>query len=371
MSPTKFFGSDVYTHYTATYAWNSNQMAHAMMGLAGTMLFVHAAPRLGLEVWYGALFFVIPFLKDTADYWVDRSNTGGVFGETAAHRRELLVDGVTDNLFWSVGMVLALFMALSRDGTPWYLYIVFVAAVLLIVAAVCCVGRLFNAQKRRYDSSGLPYYFRLPCYDGNLVAAWVIDSKASRDATSPVEEVERFVYRHDCRAQHLILVGPPRSSKTTLAAAIGSGLIVRGQTVRYMSKMQLIEEFNISGERSASQPAHPCDAGILITDDLDEPTGLDPILPALACKSTVWVVTSPRSGKAEDWTDLLGRGLRGRLVAVRLDTKSCRHRNNCRSPRSLAIALSSASLLVSAIAGVGSIILIVLPIDLFANQLLR
>ena len=65
MSPTRFFGSDVYTHYTATYAWNSNQMAHAMMGLAGTMLLVHAAPRLGLEVWYGALFFVIPFLKDT------------------------------------------------------------------------------------------------------------------------------------------------------------------------------------------------------------------------------------------------------------------------------------------------------------------
>ena len=38
------FGSDVYTRYTAVYTWNSNQMAYAMMGFAGTTLFIHA-PR--------------------------------------------------------------------------------------------------------------------------------------------------------------------------------------------------------------------------------------------------------------------------------------------------------------------------------------
>ena len=120
--------------------------------------------------------------------------------------------------------------------------------------------------------------------------------------------------------------------------------------MRYLSKARLIEEFvlsSISGERSASEPIHPCDAGIVITDDLDEPTGLDRILPALACKSTVWVVASSHSGSLEDWTSVLGRGLRGRLVVVEFETQSSRYRRNRGSPGRLATTLASLSLLVS------------------------
>ena len=43
----RLFGSDVYTHYSDVYAWNSSQMAHDMMGSAGTTLFKHASTRLG------------------------------------------------------------------------------------------------------------------------------------------------------------------------------------------------------------------------------------------------------------------------------------------------------------------------------------
>ena len=54
-------------------------------------------------------------------------------------------------------MLLVLFMALSGDGTPWFLYLVFGAALLMIVVGVYCVARVFNAEKKRYDASGLPY----------------------------------------------------------------------------------------------------------------------------------------------------------------------------------------------------------------------
>jgi len=366
---TGTFGSDVYTHYTAAYTWKSNQMAHAMMGLAGTTLLVHAAQRLGLEVWYGAVFFVIPLLKDAADYWVDRSNAGGVFAETSAHRRELLVDGLTDNFFWNIGMALALLMALSGDGTPWFLYLVFGAALLMIVVGVCCVARVLNVEKKRYDASGLPYYFRLPSYTGNRVEAGNAEPSAPRSREGPVAEVERFVYGRDGRAQHLMLVGPPRSSKTTLAAAIGSGLIVRGHAVRYLSQARLEEEFaatSLAGIRSAFEPIHPRDAAIVIADDLTQPTGMSRVLSALSYKSTVWVVDSRDRAELVNWSKVLEGGLNGRLAVVELDHMV--QGRNASAPRVLATAFASAALLVSVVAGLGSILSLLLPMDLSVDH---
>ena len=304
------FGSDVYTHYTAVYTWNSNQMAHAMMGFAGTTLFIHAAQKLGYEFWYGALFYVIPLLKDVADFFSDtRIVKPDVFRLNDSHRRESFLDAATDNVFWLTGSIFAFFVALSHEGKAWLICISFI--ILLSFVAVCVFGLkpYFNEQKSRFDISGLPYFCRLPFYRGKLAT----NSNADPCSDTPIKKIERFVYMDKNRARHLLLFGPPRSLKTTLAAAIGSGLIVRRQTVRYLSKARLIEEFmsdDVCGNGSATEPISPRVANIVIVDDLVVPDGLEDILSVLKKKSTVWVVTDrSEQHSMEKWVEMLSKHL--------------------------------------------------------------
>ena len=315
----KQFGSDVYTHYTAVYTWNSNQMAHAMMGFAGTTLFMHAATRLGLEFWYGALFYVIPFLKDMTDVIADRSAPTRQFKIKAAHRCEIWLDAVTDNCFWVTGLILALFvMAMSGEVRPWWACVAILAMILLFTTGIFVARRHFNEQKRQFDISGLPYYFRLPCYSGKLAT----DPDSDHSKRGPVEEVERFAYKEWENASHLLLYGPPRCFKTTLAVAIGSGLSVRRQAVRYLSKARLIEEHAAAASDgyTATVPISLHKADILIIDDLDRPDGLEDILPTLAGKSTVWVVSSLSETKLDEWMRVFREGLNDPPVTIELES---------------------------------------------------
>ena len=316
------FGSDVYTHYTAVYTWNSNQMAHAMMGFAGATLFIQAAQQLGFEFWYGALFYVIPFLKDMTDYFSDTCIVKpDVFKIRFSHKCESLLDAVTDNVFWLAGSVFAFFVALSCIESAWLVCISFITLLLFVSVCVFGLKPYFNGQKNRFDVSGLPYYFRLPLYWGKLAAL----SNADSSSDTPIKEIERFVYMDKSRARHLLLFGPPRSLKTTLATAIGSGLINRRQTVRYLSRARLMEEFGPDddhGDRSPAEPIPPHMADIVIVDDFDQPDSLGEILPILKKKSTVWVITD-RDGQdsqnsPERWVEILGEGLDGRLASIKL-----------------------------------------------------
>ena len=313
------FGSDVYTHYTAVYTWKANQMAHAMMGFAGTTLFIHVATRLGMEFWYGAAFYFIPFLKDLTDIAVDLSLSVRQFPKTPAFRREVILDAVTDNLFWSTGLMLALFLAaISLEDRSWWLCSVLLVVIFLHILAIRGVSRHFISQKLQFDRSGLPYYFRLPLYAGRLAA----NPNSASPAEVPVKEVEKFVFLDNQRASHLVLYGPQRSFKTTLAAAIGSGLTTRRQSVRYLSKTRLVEAFaapHFPACRAGSLPVHPHGADIVIIDDLDQPSGLPMILPALAGKSTVWVISSTSTTSVNCWMNILSIGLKHRLTLIKLE----------------------------------------------------
>lgn len=352
----KQFGSDVYTHYTAVYTWNSNQMAHAMMGFAGTTLFMHAAMRLCLEFWYGALFYAIPFLKDMTDVIADRSASTSQFKMKAAHRCEIWLDAVTDNFFWAAGLTLALFvMVVSYGGQPWWAWVVILTMILLFTTGIFVARRHFNKQKRQFDISGLPYYFRLPCYSGTLVT----DPDSDSTKRGPVEEVESFAYKECENASHLLLYGPPRSFKTTLAVAIGSGLSVRRQAVRYLSKARLIEEHAAatSDGDTATVPISLHKADILIVDDLDQPDGLKDILPTLAEKSTVWVVSSSSKTKVDEWMRVFRDGLNDPPVTIELE--SCQERRKNLPLHVNVIALIT--LLVSFFSIIGALVLLLVP----------
>lgn len=332
----KQFGSDVYAHYTAVYTWDSNQMAHAMMGFAGTTLFIHTAARFGLEFWYGALFYIIPFLKDLTDIIADqRSGPTPQFEMNASRRREIWLDALTDNFFWLTGMILALFvMAMDCENRPWWVCVVILAG-FLVFGSVIFLARLhFGKQKRQFDISGLPYFFRLPCFPGKLAG------HSNNNGIRPKDEIENFVNRDRKKASHLLLYGPQHSFKTTLAVAIGSGLTVRRQAVRYLSKARLIEEYTppIRTGHTVTEAIPPHKADIVIIDDLHHPDGLTNVFPALVGKSTVWVVPSKGIGiensngmDFEKWVEVITNGLKvedgrnvedlqkERLVPIELD----------------------------------------------------
>ena len=222
--------------------------------------------------------------------------------------------------------------------------------------------RHFNEQKRQFDVSGLPYYFRLPAYSGKLTNDPSTNS-AEAEAASPVKEVKRFVYMRKSRARHLLLYGPTRSHKTTLAAAIGSRLTIRRQAVRYLSKARLTEEIAVSDlptSRTTTEPVHCSKADIVIIDDViiddrDQPESFKKIFSALAGKSTVWVVSSSKRGDLGRWISLVRDGLSGRLVPIKLEPKH----GTSMSPSLLVKVFAVTTFLVASISVIGAIALLI------------
>jgi len=130
------FGSDELTAYTAEYTWNSNQMAHAMMGFALAVVWLRLAisrwmrhqarlkenpesdpanasgwiRRNFLKAWHSIdvstlfLFAIIP-LKELTDILFDRSSFAK--SPVVPNRWPLYFDSITDISFWWSGKFLA------------------------------------------------------------------------------------------------------------------------------------------------------------------------------------------------------------------------------------------------------------------------
>lgn len=363
MKPVDMFGSDVYENYTAAYTWNSNQMAHAMMGFAGTTLLAHGFMALGWSPWWALLFFVIPALKDYTDFKADRTRAGPIFPTQKAHVRELLVDGLTDNLFWSTGMVFATFLAVDGFSSGGWTGVLFLLAIVAAVAGILIPGRHFNHLKLLFDTSALPYFFRLPNFTGNPVSvaevtATSIDSVGNRDAA--VKAVEDFTYGTDGAAQHLVLSGPPRCRKTTLATAIGSGLTVNQKTVRYLSISTLNDELakaQSQDARAKEEPISPHEADFIIIDDVTLQNG-DQIPAQLADKRTVWVMA--KIDPSNDMRMGIADGLNGKVVAVELGQPIASEAGTVKVIPESVTALSVGTLVVAAVLGLGSLALVLI-----------
>lgn len=357
MNPTQLFGSDVYENYTAVYTWNSNQMAHATMGFAGTTLLAAGFVALGCSPWWGLLFIIIPALKDITDFAVDRTRAGHIFQTTDDHVRELRQDGLTDNWFWNTGTLFAIFIAVGARGGAWASWILFVVALAWALGGIVVLGRKFNAQKLLYDISSLPYFFRLPNFAGNPIASIELgetEEARTEDRAEAVSTIEAFAYGQSGRADHLVVSGPPRCRKTTLASAIGSDLTVRGRKVRYLPLSTLADELGTPppGDRAKSEPLPPQEAEIVIVDDVDAacPTDLGR---HLANKSTIWVVADPT--EAEILRRRLRGQLEGRIVAIELGPPQPEDRVDQQPIAPWLTALSAGTLALAAIAILGSL----------------
>jgi len=194
------FGSDELTAYTAEYTWESNQMAHAMMGFALAVVWLRLAisrwerhrkwreetaegraatpglpsrARHSLDFSTAVLFLLIP-LKEVADLLLDGATFAG--SPVPPNRWPLYFDSLTDISFWWTGMFLAAvvvggFGSARLNG--WRRFLIGCAGLIACVLAwYLYAAPIWGDQKRTFDQSGLPFNYTrltvLAAADGKL-----------------------------------------------------------------------------------------------------------------------------------------------------------------------------------------------------------
>lgn len=205
------FGSDELTPYTAQYSWNSNQMAHAMMGfcIAICWLFfvislrpgpdrvpksdetavIQKAPSIfqGILGWlqrrpmwlYVVLLFALIPIKEAVDLMLDAGNYSG--SPVQANMPRLLFDSLTDISYWWTGMFFAAALCgwflederVLRGGVPT------VGLILCIAFWWFFAKNVWQNQKQTFDTSGMPFnYVRLAVQSGKDVIPFAGDKAA-------------------------------------------------------------------------------------------------------------------------------------------------------------------------------------------------
>jgi hypothetical protein len=295
---TKYFGSDVFVPLTYLYGWEANQVAHAMMGFAGAMLFTFAVVELGWSQWWALLFLVIPILKDTTDYLVDINSVGGTFTISKQLKKELFFDGVTDCFFWSAGALLAIFFYFAANSSSAMVYVVLILVGLYVSIGAIKLSRDNKTRLNQFDRSGLPMHIRLPQVRCRF---------ESHDQA--VDKIHRFMT--DQHPAHLVLAGPARSGKTRLCCAIGTHLTTQKKAVYYRTSEKLREDFSqLKSGPIGDQLQKLKAAEFVVCDDALAPdtTGLEPELKeALDQKRTIWVLARGNESIAqwEQWLKML------------------------------------------------------------------
>ncbi len=332
--------SDVYQRYTAKFTWESNQVGHAGMGFFFTLLIVLAAARLGGAPWWGFVFAIVPVVKDVGDYLADACPSGRLF---PVQYRELVLDGLADNLFWGTGCVVAVGLGLiAAPGisvTVWAIY--WIVALPLFGGLIFLAYRHFTGEKACFDKSALPYYFRLPNFDRPL-------------ADLNVAQIGLFLARGPETPRFLLIGGGPGTGKTTLGTAIAGGLTSKRwgcKRVRYYTASKLLDFIEGGGvDGKESDPQEPwkfAEAEVLVVDDLpriEKPEDFDghPIAAAIATaadsellddKAVVWMLGG--SGETGPWRGWLKQFLAAdeRIHAIDLGAPVVAHREPPRHPR--------------------------------------
>ena len=297
------FGSDVFNPYPASYSWDSNQMAHAMMGFAGVALVAGVAVTFGLPINCGLLFFVFPLGKDLIDLWVDfgRRRRIVIYRRQRRHLLAPVGDALVDQGFWWTGGGLAQFVLASTSGgdgdSLWAL-----ALAALIVALALAAGLKFRAEKARFDKSGMPYYFRLPNLDRGAEREGAAALPGPLAPAAFTRAVNDFIDAPSPR--HLVVAGPARSGRTLVPVGIGCDMLSVGRTshVRYVRWSALGELAGVGPERAsdASEPWHLNEATMLIVDDVPFEPDLAGLAAGLfAARNVIWTTNralDPRGG---------------------------------------------------------------------------
>jgi hypothetical protein len=379
----QFFGSDIETGYSYIYTWLANQFGHFMIGFAGTILvawvvafFSPSALTSGrywpivviaavwLLVWLGKEvgYDIASGLRDlrfagrqraalldnpprqvrrVRRIWPNREDLTDVWGalrEYLARRRQppgkkasvedwfkydLVRDSVMDGWFYLSGVLTALMMYLAPGlamswGWPRLTGLLpfLTFGVLLLLSGRVSASWLWT--NIAFDQAQVPF-----------VGRFALNGRPSDEKTRQV--ALDFATLREGQPGHLVIVGPPKSGRTTTAVALGVETLLQSSPPRnivvYTTLCKLLDR---AGERSNDEQQGPPgqrpvwppeEAKLLIVDDVGAQGAKDhPLLSAEAFKTelqrnrdlraicdgkwVIWVVgDDPKRSK--DWVNSL------------------------------------------------------------------
>lgn len=253
---TRWFGSDVLVGATTHYTWIANQLGHFTIGLAIYALLRQVlawitfnsleASAVGapiLAILALILTVVVYSVKETADYRLAELPETQFRIEAI----ELRLDGFADTFFVTFGAVF-----LMTAGWGWIAWLI---ATVLFGAIAVLLGFFYLPRADRFDFSNLPFYYRLPLFQGEVLA--LTPSGPDKDAaTQMVTEVSC----NDGDRNVLLVLGGHGTGRTSLVVGIGTRLAIAKTKLRFIVAGKLDEYF-------AEELAAPTDDG--------EPLGLN------------------------------------------------------------------------------------------------
>lgn len=249
------------TGYTTSYSWNANQLGHFTIGFCSTILFITIAQALFTPAPLLCLVALLPLLfmvyKEYGDYQKEKSHfnkTPGIFPlNTSELKKNILnvlyfvtygcIVGITPFIF-------SLYPNLFNSFLPFTTLIIGFIPTYFII-------HYWISKKICFQQAGLPYTFRLSYYNKTKI----INENAA------ITYINGFMKGN---INNLIISGPMRSGKTSLATAIGTELSFSRAKIRYFN----LFDFIYSTNETKNEKIHNAyilwfwkDADVLIFDD--------------------------------------------------------------------------------------------------------
>jgi hypothetical protein len=291
---------DVQDAITASYVWMSDQIGHITLGLAPTLLFgwiwrmiwTGGAELHGKPGDVGDIVGCVAIALAIFAYWVHKERMD--YADTWHHapkRFEFDSSDVRWNvytalLYFGIGGVLALSALID-----WRLLLV---CFLLALWPALRVAFWWLRRKLAFQQAGLPYLYRLANFSGNIDDEGVTAASAVANLKNrPIGFWKVLFGRDDVEpnkpdVRHLLIAGPLRTGKTSLAVGIGTEFAFALGYGRYLTAAKLMQLIAVQPGNNPPDsvnmeyndgrllwPLVVCD--LIIVDDVDNgvPTGAE------------------------------------------------------------------------------------------------
>ncbi|GAC1343467.1 MAG: hypothetical protein NVSMB18_19340 [Acetobacteraceae bacterium] len=285
---------DVQNAITASYVWLADQLGHLTLGLVPTLLVCWAVRWLGgimgappVVVCLGMVTLALAIFG----YWVFKERQD--LAETKANAGNIFPFDLSD-IEWNVSTALLYFGiggALAVAAFQGFLVLLPVLLVSLWPAAM--VAYWWLRRKLAFQQAGLPYLYRLANFTGAFerpeakqaitVASGLCDIREQPVSWWHVLTGYDPIRHKTPKHPHLLITGPLRSGKTSLAVGIGTEFAFVLGLCRYLSAIDLVE---LAAAKPGPQRQMDYDDGrvlwpwnevkLLVVDDVDAGVALPP-----------------------------------------------------------------------------------------------
>lgn len=219
-----WFGKEVQSGYTYTYVWMANQFANFNLGFLPSFFII------SLDLYFYKFtdwLFLVPVLqlflwmfKEFAHYLQTTKNHGLAFQRSGSswqkkyrheYKMDIFMDSITSLLFFFFGLVTAFSMVFS------WVYPLLFFAIFFLIAFI--PSYYWLSRKLCFQQADLPFQYRI----------WNFDRVISNEEA---HHIVQFIKGRN-KIKHLLIFGPPRSQKTSLAVGIGTERTFHVRPARY------------------------------------------------------------------------------------------------------------------------------------------